>query len=158
MTGATVGVVPSFVRYDAGDWGVGELWLDGDTLVASRLPRPGPTVDDGHPLGARLRAYFAGESVSFDDVEVRHEGTEFELLCVEVLRALPRDEVVTYGELSALAGRPRAARAAGNFCARCLLTPVVPVHRVVSANGLGGFGSSGLEVKRRLLELDGVAL
>ena len=137
---------------------MGELWLDGETLLASRLPRPGPKEDDRHPLGARLRAYFAGADISFTDVDVRHEGTEFEQRCVEILRALPRDEVVTYGELSALAGRPRAARAAGNFCARCLLTPVVPVHRVVSVNGLGGFGSSGLEMKRRLLELDGVRL
>jgi methylated-DNA-[protein]-cysteine S-methyltransferase len=150
--------VPTFVRYDAGEWGVGELWLDGDTLLASRLPRPGPKADDRHPLGTRLRAYFAGDDVSFADVDVRHEGTEFEQSCVEILRALPRNEVVTYGELSALAGRPRAARAAGNFCARCLLTPVVPVHRVVSVSGLGGFGSSGLEMKRRLLELDGVRL
>lgn len=147
-----------FVRYDAGEWGVGEFWLDGETLVASRLPRPGPAADDGHPLGARLKAFFAGEAVSFDDVDIRHEGTEFEQRCVQILRALPRGEVVTYGELSALACRPRAARAAGNFCARCLLTPVVPLHRVVSANGLGGFGSSGLEVKRRLLELEGVSL
>ena len=45
----------------------------------------------------------------------------------------PRGEVVTYGELAALAGRPGAARAAGTFCARNRLAPFVPCHRVVAA-------------------------
>ena len=67
-------------------------------------------------------------------------------------------EVVTYGELAALAGRPRAARAAGTFCARCDLAPFLPVHRVVSSTGIGSWGSQGVEYKRRLLELEGVSL
>ena len=71
---------------------------------------------------------------------------------------MPRGEVVTYGELAALAGRPRAARAAGTFCARCELAPFLPVHRVVSSTGIGSWGSHGVEYKRRLLELEGVRL
>jgi methylated-DNA-[protein]-cysteine S-methyltransferase len=78
--------------------------------------------------------------------------------CARVLRAVPRGQVVTYGELAALAGRPRAARAAGTFCARCDLAPFLPVHRVVSAGGIGSWGGTGVEYKRRLLELEGVAL
>ena len=69
-----------------------------------------------------------------------------------------RGEVVTYGELAALAGRPGAARAAGTFCARCDLSPFVPTHRVVSAQGIGSYGDLGVDYKRRLLELEGVAL
>ena len=64
----------------------------------------------------------------------------------------------TYGELAALAGRPRAARAAGTFCARCELAPFLPVHRVVSSTGIGSWGSDGVEYKRRMLELEGVSL
>jgi methylated-DNA-[protein]-cysteine S-methyltransferase len=78
--------------------------------------------------------------------------------CARALRAVPRGEVVTYGELAALAGRPRAARAAGTFCARCDLAPFLPVHRVVSSNGIGSWGTQGVEYKRRLLELEGVSL
>ena len=44
--------MPTFVRYDAGDWGVGELWLDGNTLVASHLPRPGVVLLDDERVGA----------------------------------------------------------------------------------------------------------
>ena len=71
---------------------------------------------------------------------------------------VPRGEVVTYGELAALAGRPGAARAAGTFCARNRLAPFVPCHRVVAAGGIGSFGSLGVEYKRRLLALEDVAL
>jgi methylated-DNA-[protein]-cysteine S-methyltransferase len=107
-------------------------------------------------LIARLRAYFAGEAVSFDDVPVDLEyETPFLEACAHALRRIPRGETVTYGELAALAGSPGAARAAGSFCARNRLGLFVPCHRVVSAGGLGSYGSHGLAYKQRLLELEG---
>jgi O-6-methylguanine DNA methyltransferase len=156
MLGA-VGV--THVRYEADGWGVGELWLDGERVVWHELPRPGLEPDGTHPVAERLRAYFAGEPTRFDDVELDLEyATGFHEALARALRAVPRGEVVTYGELAALAGRPRAARAAGTFCAANRLAVFVPCHRVVSAGGLGSYGSLGLEYKRRLLELEGVAL
>jgi O-6-methylguanine DNA methyltransferase len=104
-----------------------------------------------------LQAFFAGEPESFDDVPLVLPGGFFGD-CARALRTVPRGEVVTYGELAALAGRPGAARAAGTFCARCDLAPLLPVHRVVAAGGIGGWGSLGTDVKRRLLELEHVAL
>jgi len=117
-------------------------------------------VTDCHlELVERLRAFFAGAEVSFDDVEVDLEyETPFLERCARALRAVPRGEVVTYGELAALAGSPGAARAAGSFCARNRLGLFVPCHRVVGAGGLGSYGSLGLDYKRRLLELEGVTL
>jgi methylated-DNA-[protein]-cysteine S-methyltransferase len=107
-------------------------------------------------LAGRLRAYFAGEAVSFDDVELDLEWcTPFQRSLLTALRAIPRGETVTYGELAALAGRPNAPRAAGSFCARNRFGIVVPCHRVVAAGGLGSYGSLGLEYKRRLLALEG---
>ena len=103
--------------------------------------------------------YFAGAADDFLDVELELEGaTEFERSLTAALRRVGRGEVVTYRELAALAGRPNAQRAAGTFCARNRFALVVPCHRVVSANGLGSYGSLGVEYKRRLLELEGVAL
>jgi methylated-DNA-[protein]-cysteine S-methyltransferase len=106
-----------------------------------------------------LQAYFAGERVPLEDVPVDLEyESAFFGRCAGALRTVPRGEVVTYGELAALAGAPRAARAAGTFCARNRLALFVPCHRVVSAGGLGSYGSLGLDYKRRLLELERVAL
>jgi methylated-DNA-[protein]-cysteine S-methyltransferase len=150
---------PQRVAYRADGWGVGELWLDGERLLWHELPRAGDDEDEGHPLGDRLSAFFAGEPVGFDDVELDLEWcTPFQLAVAEALRRVPRGEVVTYGELAALAGRPGAQRAAGSFCAQNRFPIVVPCHRVVASDGLGSYGSLGLDYKRRLLALEDVAL
>jgi methylated-DNA-[protein]-cysteine S-methyltransferase len=76
----------------------------------------------------------------------------------EALRRVRAGTTVSYGELAALAGRPNAQRAVGTFCARNRFGIVVPCHRVVSAGGIGSYGSLGIEYKRRLLELEHVAV
>jgi len=139
----------------------------GSSKEPSRTPtRPGdaPTIsrqtsrEGGGFVTAllrRLQGYFAGEPGGFDDVPLDLEyETGFHARCAAALRAVPRGEVVTYGELAALAGAPGAARAAGTFCAKNRLGLFVPCHRVVSAGGLGSYGSYGLVYKRRLLELE----
>ena len=147
------------VAYRADGWGSGELWLDGERLLWHELPRGDAEGDDPHPLADRLRAFFAGEPVSFDDVELDLEWcTPFQLAVAETLRRVPRGEVVTYGELAALAGYPGAQRAAGTFCAHNRFPIVVPCHRVVAASGLGPYGSLGQGYKRRLLELEHAVL
>jgi methylated-DNA-[protein]-cysteine S-methyltransferase len=154
-------MVVTQVAYEVEGWGVGELWLEGGRVVWHDLPFPRATAPngDGGELVERLRAYFAGRSDSFDDVELDLEyETPFLQRCAQELRQVPRGEVVSYGELAALAGAPGAARAAGSFCARNRLGLFVPCHRVVSASGLGSYGSYGLDYKRRLLELEGVTL
>ncbi len=158
---------PTLVQYEAQGWGVGELWLVGERVVWSEHPRPGraPAVTPGsgpgqappYEIAARLQAFFAGEPDDFADVELDLEDG-FYGDCALALMAIPRGEVVTYGELAALAGRPGAARAAGTFCARNKLGVFVPCHRVVAADGIGSFGDLGVEYKRRLLALEGVAL
>jgi len=143
----------------------------------SPYPHPGwgknptptaPTLaDEGSRYGnnfastliGRLRAYFAGTENDFADVELDlGDLTPYGQALVQALRDVPRGDVVTYGELAALAGRPGAARAAGTFCAQNRFGILVPCHRVVGANGLGGYGSLGSEYKRRLLVLEHVAL
>jgi len=158
-------VRPTLVRYEAPGFGVGEVWLEGARVVWSELPRPVstrllepcPGTVPGHVLSGRLAAFFAGAADDFADVELEYDDG-FYGDCQRALRAVSRGEVVTYGELAALAGRPGAARAAGTFCARNRLSPFVPCHRVVAAGGIGGYGSLGPGYKRRLLELEGVAL
>jgi methylated-DNA-[protein]-cysteine S-methyltransferase len=84
--------------------------------------------------------------------------TEFQAELAHAIRAIPWGEIVSYGELAALAGRPGAARAAGSFCAGNRFALIFPCHRVVSASGIGGYGDSGPALKRRLLALEGVEL
>jgi methylated-DNA-[protein]-cysteine S-methyltransferase len=172
------------VAYEVEGWGIGELVVADGRVVWHELPWPrasgtnAPSQTPTHPgpgagsvisekpsNGDRafvtevvrlLQAYFAGERVPLEDVPVDLEyETPFLSCCAAALRTVPRGEVVTYGELAALAGAPGAARAAGSFCARSRLSIFVPCHRVVSAGGLGPYGSYGAGYKRRLLALEG---
>jgi methylated-DNA-[protein]-cysteine S-methyltransferase len=147
------------VAYAAAGWGVGELWLHGERVLEADHPRPGREPAGRHELAARLTAWFAGSRDDFRDVELElSDLTPFGRALLDALRSVPCGETVTYGELAALAGRPGAARAAGTFCARNRFAVIVPCHRVVSATGLGGYGSLGLDYKRRLLELERAAV
>ena len=170
------------VAYEIDGWGTGELVVADGLVVWHDSPWPRartslvPSQTPSHPgLGhgvprkgsperdtfvaeviARLRRYFEGDCAALEGVPVDlgYE-TPFLERCATALRATPPGEVVTYGELAALAGAPGAARAAGSFCARNRLGLFVPCHRVVAAAGLGSYGSTGVEYKRRLLALEG---
>jgi len=145
------------IVYAAPGWGSGEGWLTGGRVVELGHPRAAEEDEEtsAHPLAQRLAAWFAGTDDAFLDVELELEWcTDFQRALVDALRAVPRGETVSYGELAALAGKPRAARAAGTFCARNRFAILVPCHRVVAADGLGGYGSLGAAFKRRLLALE----
>ena len=74
-----------------------------------------------------------------------------------VVRRIPVGRVATYGDVAALAGQPRAARAVGNIMRDCR-RPDVPCHRVIAAGGrLGGYGGSEA-LKRALLAAEGVVV
>lgn len=152
---------PRTVRYEAAGWGVGELRLLGDAVLAHVRPQPGSGLEPqgSHPLVERLQAHLAGERVAYDDVELVLDWcTPLQRRLAEALRRVPWGETVSYGELAALAGAPRAPRAAGAFCAGSQVALILPCHRVVAASGIGAFGSEGVSVKRRLLALEGVEL
>lgn len=76
---------------------------------------------------------------------------------LSVVRRIPVGRVATYGDVAALAGRPRAARAVGNIMRTCGRRDV-PCHRVIAAGGrLGGYGGSEA-LKRSLLVAEGVVV
>jgi O-6-methylguanine DNA methyltransferase len=76
---------------------------------------------------------------------------------IAVVRRIPVGRVATYGDVAALAGRPRAARAVGNIMKNCHRRDV-PCHRVIAAGGrLGGYGGSEA-LKRALLMAEGIGV
>ncbi len=105
----------------------------------------------------KFTRYFNGEKVDFSDIEVDlGRPGEFLEAAQRAAMTIPYGTLVTYKELARMAGRERAARAAGTAMAKNPLSIIVPCHRVVAAGGaIGGFGP-GLEWKRDLLRLEGV--
>lgn len=83
--------------------------------------------------------------------------TEFTARVLSVVRRIPPGRVATYGDVAALAGRPRAARAVGTILKGCSQAGV-PAHRVIGAGGrLGGYGGNEA-MKRALLVAEGVVV
>lgn len=74
-----------------------------------------------------------------------------------IVRRIPPGRVATYGDVAAMAGRPRAARAVGNVMKGCTRRDV-PCHRVIAAGGrLGGYGGNEV-LKRALLVAEGITV
>lgn len=103
------------------------------------------------PITDAVQAYLSGVPGAFDALPVAQPGGPFLQDAWAALRGVPAGETVTYTELAARAGRPAAVRAAAMACARNLVAPMVPCHRVIRRDGsLGGY-YWGLPVKRWLL-------
>jgi methylated-DNA-[protein]-cysteine S-methyltransferase len=117
--------------------------------------------NDGNALleetARQLQRYFAGEAREFD-LPLDMQGTEFQKRVWRELLAIPYGETRGYGELAAAMGAPKAVRAVGAANGANPIPIVVPCHRVIGASGkLVGYGG-GLELKRRLLELENPTL
>jgi methylated-DNA-[protein]-cysteine S-methyltransferase len=146
-------------------WGFLLVEEQGGALTRVQCLRPEEretsAVSESTPLlreaCAQLDAYFEGRLRRFD-LPLSPQGTQFQRRVWEELRRIGWGSTRSYGEVARAVGSPRGARAVGMACNRNPLLLVVPCHRVVGADGsLVGFGG-GLELKRRLLELERVLL
>ena len=109
---------------------------------------------DAETVRSRVATYERGEPVSFDAAVEFPDGLTGEVM--RAMRRIPVGETRTYGEVATDLGT--AAVAVGQACGRNPVPIVVPCHRIVGADSLGGFsagGDRGLELKRRLLEHEG---
>lgn len=106
------------------------------------------------PYVDALQAYWKGDSRSFDIPVVSH-GTEFQQRVWDELKLIAYGETSSYAEIAERIGKPAAVRAVGRAVGANPLLIVVPCHRVISRTGaLTGY-SGGLDLKKRLLELEG---
>lgn len=101
-----------------------------------------------------LEAYFNGELREFKTkLSICQNG--FTKQIHEELLKIPYGKTITYKELAINVGRPMAFRAAGNANSKNKIPILIPCHRVVACNGLGGYsGGNGVETKKRLLDLE----
>jgi methylated-DNA-[protein]-cysteine S-methyltransferase len=133
-----------------------------DHVLAEIASVFGPNVigSDRELTGERdaLSEYLEGDATTLDlPVDLRLARAPFRHAVLEKLREVPRGETVSYGELAARAGNPKASRAVGTACARNPIPIVVPCHRVLPSTGKLGNYAGGPERKRTLLALEGVA-
>lgn len=126
----------------------------------AHVMRSVPQHDDraGGDIDVQLDEYFAGERRRFDTRLDWRLTRGFSRAALEAVCDVPYGETASYGEIAIVAGSPGAARAVGTACATTPFSIVVPVHRVVRADGsLGRYGNHP-EMKRFLVELERAAL
>jgi len=126
------------------------------SAVQRRFPDADRVPDEGALREAIdwLRGYLAGTHREAPAVDLGGIG-RWDAAVYGAIRAIPYGETATYGEVAAMVGSPRAARAVGGALSRCPLFPAVPCHRVVlAADGISGWGGGDIRVKRRLLALE----
>ncbi|MGB3440239.1 MAG: methylated-DNA--[protein]-cysteine S-methyltransferase [Actinophytocola sp.] len=116
-----------------------------------------PTPARTDAVRTQLSRYFAGELREFDiDVDWRLMSEAQRRVLGTLYSTVPYGKVVTYGELAARSGSGIPPRGIGSIMGSNPIPIVVPCHRVVAGDGLGGFsGGTGVESKRRLLTLEG---
>lgn len=120
------------------------------------VPEPDDAV--AADLAPQLDAYFAGRLRAFDVTLDWSLVSGFARDALQAVREIPYGETASYGEVAALAGRPRAHRAVGTACRDTPFALVVPVHRVIRSDGkLGEYGGFP-EHKRFLVELEREAI
>jgi O-6-methylguanine DNA methyltransferase len=109
------------------------------------------------PYLRELDEYFAGKRRVFS-MPLDLRGTEFQLQCWRALLEIPYGETRSYADIARAIGHPQAFRAVGMANNRNPIAIVVPCHRVLASNGsLCGYGG-GLDIKCKLLELEGAPL
>jgi methylated-DNA-[protein]-cysteine S-methyltransferase len=118
---------------------------------------PSPWVESEEKLASYVRQlgeYFSGKRRQFD-LRLDLRGTEFQKRCWRELLKIPYGETRSYADVARAIGQPSAVRAVGLANGQNPIAIVVPCHRVIGSDGsLTGYGG-GLEVKRKLLELEG---
>jgi methylated-DNA-[protein]-cysteine S-methyltransferase len=143
---------------------VGRFVVEGDATGVTRiyLPSEAPRVNGATPAPAvaqaatQLAEYLAGTRRRFSVRLAPAEASDFRHAVWSALEAIPYGEVRTYAEVAGAIGRPGAQRAVGQANAANPWPVVVPCHRVVASDGIGGY-AGGDRVKRFLLGHEGLA-
>ena len=122
-----------------------ELELE-ERLISNRTPKE---------VESDVKAFLEGKKRGFTGYEFNlTDFTPFQRRVFKEMTRIPFGKTIAYKELAELVGRPKAFRAVANACGANPLPVIIPCHRVVASNGLGGY-SSGIEIKKALLELEG---
>lgn len=144
-------VGPLFLATDSG--GLYEIRFDAHMQHEARSRATAPRSDTAEETAGQLTDYFRGALKQFN-LPLRPRGTTFQNRVWAALREIPYGETASYGEIARRIGMPGAARAVGAANGRNPIPIVVPCHRVIGSQGrLTGYGG-GLEIKRKLLELE----
>jgi methylated-DNA-[protein]-cysteine S-methyltransferase len=109
------------------------------------------------PVIEQLQDYFAHNRQAFDLPLDLTGVSDFTRLVLDAATDIPYGQVQTYGDVARAIGRPRSSRAVGNALGRNPIPVIIPCHRVILASGAMGWYTGGPDIKRTLLDIEGVS-
>jgi methylated-DNA-[protein]-cysteine S-methyltransferase len=130
----------------------GVFWEKQAIPMVSGLARNQPARVLLARAAAQIREYLLGRRQQFD-LPLDLHGTAFQRKVWSELARIPYGKTLSYSQLARRIGKPKAVRAVGTAVGKNPICLVIPCHRVVAVNGLGGF-SGGLARKQQLLKLE----
>ena len=132
---------------------------DHDALLEDLATRISPRVLEAparlDPVRRELEQYFQGRLMKFSVPVDWRLSAGFRSKVLHAIARIPYGHTLSYGEVAAKAGNPRAFRAAGTACGSNPVPLIVPCHRVVQSSGAVGNYGGGPEMKEALLKLEG---
>lgn len=153
-------VIKSSIAYDIFDSPLGLLYLifSGEFLAGISFKKPAdiPFKKGSAPeyFIKELSLYFQGTSIKFSQKIKFLTGTDFERKVWSVLNEIPYGETKTYKWVAEKTGKPSAVRAVGRALSKNPIPIAIPCHRVIESDGSIGGYSSGVNIKKRLLEME----
>lgn len=145
------------IFFDTYESPIGMLYLIFSGKNLAEISFKKPALKRGKPsdmFRQELAEYFQGRRKNFTVKTVFLEGTDFEKKVWHMLRDIPYGETRTYKWVAEQVGNPKANRAVGQALGKNPIPIVFPCHRVIESDGSIGGYSSGVDIKRRLLELE----
>src|SRR3972149_10612276 len=121
----------------------------------SRLEEPAERPSLFSNLFRQFDEYFSGRPGEVK-VELSLRGSSFDLAVWRALQKIRWGRVKSYGEIAGIIGKPKAARAVGGACGRNPVPLIIPCHRGLASGGRPGGFSCGIEIKKKLLEIEGI--
>lgn len=147
-------------HYDILESPMGNLYLifSADSLIGISFNKPGEILlkqtENSSLVKKELSEYFDKLRTEFTCKSTFIKGTDFEIDVWNALKDVPYGETKTYKWLAAKIGNPHAFRAVGNALGKNPIPIIFPCHRIIESDGSIGGYSSGIDIKRRLLEIE----
>lgn len=125
-----------------------------EVRFVSRIAKKSPLSPYAKFIANALTRWGEGDEQALDGIGVQYQGTEFQTDVLRALRHVGFGSTVSYQDLAALSGYPKAYRAVASVCAKNRIPLIVPCHRIIKSDGTLGNYYYGTDIKRKMLAIE----
>lgn len=138
--------------------GIIKLTYEGNTLlkldIVNEIELPNEKNEFTDKIFSQIQEYLEGKRKNFENINLKLTGTDFQLKVWNEIKKIPYGKISTYKEVAILIGNEKACRAVGNALNKNPIPIIIPCHRIVGSSGdLTGF-AYGVDLKKKLIELE----